>query len=943
MTRANANQWFTGAKAANSIIPIARFVAPTVFATKTDGYGCLFSIAGVDEEALTDQELDAVVRSIEGGLRGIPEGACLYQYMRIRSGADIPRRAKYDDPITQTFVESRLAFLAKTARFRRVDIHWCLTLEPKLSNPFSTKPKEQAGENAKLISALQKAATTLVGHFKEKIGIRLLEKEATFQFFSQLFNLEDWAEKATLISDRGVDSQIATSPVSWEAEHLRVGKRYVQMFSLSSTPAASQPCLFNDLMNLDCDATFCTTWKPKSSADVRKEISAQEKWIDFFKVGILQRVMAGKNFAALDQGAGARAASDGVDDLGQVVSDLGKKAQGEYTGRLMLSHRSVEQLRDNMPMVHRLFVDAQANVVEETLGNLSAFYAMFPCNHRYNVFPLWLGEDHHARMSPVFAPHIGHSYSNDLDSEYLNVLETRQGTPFFQDVYVNGVRVMLIIGPPGTGKSTLLKQMLEQIEDRGESAIVYDPAGEFVREFYREDRGDFILNPFDARSPYWTPSSELRNPAEARTIAASLYQPTDNKKGEFFTDTPQKVFAHLMKYRPSPQELVDWMSNEEEIDARVSGTEIAAMIAKNAPDQRNGVLGSLGLIADSLRLLKTKEQAMGREWSATQWAEKREGWIFLTSTEEAQQEALRPLHSLWIDLLVLRLLAEPKEGQTRAWFVLDELATLQRLPQFHTALTKGRKSNNPIIFGYQGKAQLEVIYGHLAEVMLSMPSTKIIMKTSEPNAAKWASELIGDIEIERVRETKADGKRAGKSFTLDRQIEPLVMASEIEGLDDLHAFMKLGNCVTRFSFPHMERDLRSPSIVPRNIPEEDMWLRSLPPEAQGPTVVKPSPTPAPTPAAAIGSQPAAEATVEPSAVPGPPLGDRQQTGSELDALIEQGRQALRDRYTAYQKARETAVVPQLVSTPPLAPPPPTPPSTLPLFEQQPSAERARVL
>ncbi len=55
--------------------------------------------------------------------------------------------------------------------------------------------------------------------------------------------------------------------------------------------------------------------------------------------------------------------------------------------------------------------------------------------------------------------------------------------------------------------------------------------------------------------------------------------------------------------------------------------------------------------------------------------------------------------------------------------MIDELASLQRLPQFHTALTKGRKSNNPIISGYQGKAQLEVIYGHLAEVMLSQPSS----------------------------------------------------------------------------------------------------------------------------------------------------------------------------------------------------------------------------
>jgi type IV secretion system protein VirB4 len=82
-------------------------------------------------------------------------------------------------------------------------------------------------------------------------------------------------------------------------------------------------------------------------------------------------------------------------------------------------------------------------VIEETLGSSSAFYAMFPGNQKFNVFPLWLSEDHHARFSSVFAPNPGHPYSEDLEAEYLNIFETRTGTPFFQDLYVDGVRVML--------------------------------------------------------------------------------------------------------------------------------------------------------------------------------------------------------------------------------------------------------------------------------------------------------------------------------------------------------------------------------------------------------------------------------------------------------------------------------------------------------------------
>jgi type IV secretion system protein VirB4 len=460
MTRANANPWFTDAGAANSIMPIVRFVTPTVFASKTRGYGLLFEVDGADEEGLTDPEIASKMRGVEGGVRGLTEDFGLYQYMRVTSGFEMPRQKKYADPITQSFVDHRLDFLAKTANFRRIDLHWCLTLEPKLASPFAAKPKDQADENDRLISQLQKAATILETHLSSVIGLKVVGKEKAFKFFAELFNLEAWAGHIPLVSDQGVDQQIATSAVSWHNDHLRVGKRHVQMFSASSTPAASQPCLYNSITNLTCDSVLCTTWRPQSSSTVRKEISAQEKWIDFFKVGIFQRVMAGKNFAQLDQGAGAKAAAEGVDDLGLVVKELGKKAQGKYTVTLLLSAESAEELRENTPLVHRTFVDAQATVIEETIGNLSAFYAMFPFNQRYNVFSLWLGEDHHARLSPVFAPNIGHQESEDLEGEYLNIFETRQGTPFFHDAYVSGVRVQLTIGPPGTGKSVHTNQML---------------------------------------------------------------------------------------------------------------------------------------------------------------------------------------------------------------------------------------------------------------------------------------------------------------------------------------------------------------------------------------------------------------------------------------------------------------------------------------------------
>jgi type IV secretory pathway TraG/TraD family ATPase VirD4 len=377
-----------------------------------------------------------------------------------------------------------------------------------------------------------------------------------------------------------------------------------------------------------------------------------------------------------------------------------------------------------------------------------------------------------------------------------------------------------IIGDTGAGKTMIMLQILRQIKHRGDSAIVYDPAREFVKRFYDPKNGDVILNPLDKRCPYWGPAEELRRRSEAKALAVSLFQPPQDKKGEFFIESPQKIFAFLMAYGPTPEELVKWMSDPQEIDRRLKGTEHAHLIDPKAEHQRAGVLGSLGLVADSLRLLPKKGEGNG-EWSATEWAETRQGWIFITSLP-AEREALRPLQSLWIDLLVLRLLNEPKEGQKQAWFVIDELASLQKLPQLHTAITENRKSRNPVILGFQGKAQLEYLYGHLAEVMLSQPAASIWLKTKEPNAGEWVSKFIGKVEIERLRETHFDGSRAGRNFALDRQIEPLVMESEISGLADLHAYMKYENYVTCFSFPYFDMPIVASDFDLRTTPEDKL-------------------------------------------------------------------------------------------------------------------------
>jgi Type IV secretion-system coupling protein DNA-binding domain len=197
-----------------------------------------------------------------------------------------------------------------------------------------------------------------------------------------------------------------------------------------------------------------------------------------------------------------------------------------------------------------------------------------------------------------------------------------------------------------------------------------------------------------------------------------------------------------------------------------------------------------------------------------------ECWVFLTSTP-AYRAKILPLHSVWLDLFILRMMGYCEDHTAKpVWFVLDELASLNKLPQLHTAVTENRKYGNPVVVGFQGRSQLEKRYGQDAEAMLSQPATKLFFKTTEPRAAKWISDAIGEIEVERLKESRSMrlfGSR--KSYAMEIATKPLVMASEISGLEPMHGFIKQENRVVPVYFQFAKKHGRQPEFIDRKLPE----------------------------------------------------------------------------------------------------------------------------
>jgi len=388
---------------------------------------------------------------------------------------------------------------------------------------------------------------------------------------------------------------------------------------------------------------------------------------------------------------------------------------------------------------------------------------------------------------------------------------------------------LLLLGDPGTGKSQIMHQLIEEIASREqvEAIVVYDPVGEFLEQHY-DPETDIILNPLDARCPYWNPVDEIENVTDETSaperyfIAESFFpdHPHSSPTTQFFNKAARSIFAHLLAFQPSPERLVQMLTDDALIDACVAGTEHAHLIDRAAKAQRAGVLATLSEVGASLKLLPTLEQCDGRRFTFREWAQRRRHCIFITSTQSTR-EALRRTHAAWFNILFGKLMGTSvtTSGQRPCWVMIDEAHSLKRLPALETALVEGRKYRVKIVLGTQNKTQIEQSYERISATMLAASHTKSFGRINESDSARWVSDMIGQQEIERPRvSTTASVQSYGRdslNYAPGIEHNSVVSKEQIMALPNLHFYWKYGDAVVPFRIEPIKRPKRAPAFVLR--------------------------------------------------------------------------------------------------------------------------------
>lgn len=417
------------------------------------------------------------------------------------------------------------------------------------------------------------------------------------------------------------------------------------------------------------------------------------------------------------------------------------------------------------------------------------------------------------------------------------VMKTKPEAPF---ITIGGVpippqderRGLLVVGSTGSGKTTMLHTHVGQIDERGQHAIIFDPDGSYIEHFYRPERGDVILNLWDARTARWNPLADITGLADAYRVAAVLLpKPSKASENAIWYDQARTVVAHIIDHLASTgaglDDLAAMFNTAAADDLRtiMASTPAARVFEAGGERATASVLFMTGVAARTVALLATvpdRAPAFSFDGFYAALAEHAgpKPIIFLAAPRR-YREAGAPVIAAWIDAAASAILQRDPRDAPPAWLILDELPSLPAVQSLLTLLPEGRKHNARVTIAFQSFQQMRERYGpEGAEIVTGQTASQVIMAAGDAATAKWAVDLIGTVEAESHRASETLGYKDGGSLALHRERKSLVIDAEVTGLKVGEAFLRLsGFPIARITIaPPKTKPLVAPAFVPAATP-----------------------------------------------------------------------------------------------------------------------------
>jgi len=471
----------------------------------------------------------------------------------------------------------------------------------------------------------------------------------------------------------------------------------------------------------------------------------------------------------------------------------------------------------------------------------------------------------HIRGARLWSPRTPRRYSEELQRQMLAWEQQLAGDPERLGLRLYGragltrhqeVQHLGLIGAAGAGKTQIGAMLTAQAIQRQDLVIAVDAKGDLTSWLLGAyPTACQLIAPWDARSPSWVLSDDVRTRIDAEDFALALIPHAAEGRDKFWAAARTIVetltlhlasegcpwsFADLWTWvARGPEQVSTYLARSPE------GRVVLPLLTGNArrasvEDIWTTVLAFLGPLRHLAEAWPVPHDAASR-WSVKQWLAGAASRVIVLPLPSAYAVLGQTAARLILDRVGSQLLMLPDSDERRIVFFLDEFSSLGEMRSVKELLIRARSKGAVCIVCLQDIGSLQAAWGRdEASSLLNALGTLIALRTSDPDLSEWVARALGRRELEEWRSLESYHLGGDGTVSRYQQVhtreEWAIMPSELSQLRPLTAFVRAPGwpLICAMSWTYMNRIGGAPSVVEAEWVARPVRFDADGPDAPGP-------------------------------------------------------------------------------------------------------------
>jgi hypothetical protein len=346
---------------------------------------------------------------------------------------------------------------------------------------------------------------------------------------------------------------------------------------------------------------------------------------------------------------------------------------------------------------------------------------------------------------------------------------------------------VLLFGQQGSGKSVILKPIVQQIRKRADNLFIYDRKNEFTPLFF--DSYTILISPTDVRGVPWEIGLDVTCEAEAELVAQRLINETPDP---LWSNGARLILTGCMMILIEQDKqwgwrdlagIIAWSQKELRAALETSYPNATVFIEENSKTTQSFFITLISQLSWVRRLREYWPNSEQKGFSIRQWlSDDNQPKTLIIAHDEHNEALSAPLCNALFGLMTNHVLALQDSDTRRIFFSADELSSLPKSDSLEKWLRLGRSKGARTLASAQSLSQVRAIYGQdMAETILSLFGNIIALRMgASGEAASYAAKSFGEHQVERRLTTF--NEQGQRSTQCQYTSEPLVRPSELVNL-----------------------------------------------------------------------------------------------------------------------------------------------------------------